>query len=94
MEEDVRQLYRDYVRAVEFLNALAHSEAGDAKSQSRLKMAILSEADFPSWWRRVCRDSELRQRWLERFADPEGASPGPVSRSARPWGAIAFRRAA
>jgi hypothetical protein len=94
MEEDIRKLYRDYVRAVEFLNAHARSEAGEAKSQSRLTMAVVSEADFPSWWCRVCRDSELRQRWLERFADPEGAFTRSCEKIRETLGEIAFPRAA
>lgn len=73
MEWSPEELYARYVAALEFFNAQAERRHADDGVRRLLRLPIRSRGDFSGWWTRVCRDVELKRRWLERFQDPPAA---------------------
>ena len=58
------------------------------------RMKVLSEQKFPQWWADVSKDQELRDRWLERFEDPEGSFKRNCERIKSALDQIPIRRVA
>lgn len=69
MDEMLRDLYGRYVKALDFYNSRLQDRWGPSVTILR----VLPEEEFAGWWASTSLESELQQRWLERFDDPAAA---------------------
>ena len=70
MEDNVRELYPRYLRAVELFNSEIERRYTSAETRAVFRQQPLTREAFPAWWKEISADPDLKRRWLARFEDP------------------------